>query len=55
MSALFTGAVLGALIGAVCRWFGLPSPTPPTPVGASLVVAMSLGYVVAGFVLAGHC
>ncbi|EJL92849.1 XapX domain protein containing protein [Herbaspirillum sp. CF444] len=54
MSALVIGAVLGALVGAVCRWFGLPSPTPPTPVGASLVVAMTLGYVVAGFVQAGH-
>jgi XapX domain-containing protein len=54
MSALFTGAVLGTLIGAVCRWFGLPSPTPPTPVGASLVVAMTLGYVLAGYVLVGH-
>ncbi|SFB04502.1 XapX domain-containing protein [Collimonas sp. OK607] len=48
MIALLLGAVLGLLVGAVCRWFDLPSPTPPTPVGALLVVAMTLGYVVAG-------
>ena len=50
MMALFAGAVLGLLIGAVCRWFDLPSPTPPTPIGALLVVAMTLGYVVAAHV-----
>ena len=54
MSALLICAVIGLIIGAVCRWFALPSPTPPTPVGASLVVAMTLGYVAAGMVLAGH-
>jgi XapX domain-containing protein len=54
MSALLAGCILGLLIGAVCRWFGLPSPTPPTPVGALLVVAMTFGYVVAGYALAGH-
>ncbi|GAC1330644.1 MAG: hypothetical protein NVS3B11_23350 [Collimonas sp.] len=48
MIALLLGAILGLLVGAVCRWFDLPSPTPPTPVGALLVVAMTLGYVVAG-------
>lgn len=50
MTALLCGVVVGLLIGAVCRWFDLPSPTPPTPVGALLVVAMTLGYVVAGHV-----
>ncbi|HWZ46613.1 MAG TPA: DUF1427 family protein [Herbaspirillum sp.] len=50
MMALLAGAVLGLLIGAVCRWFDLPSPTPPTPIGALLVVAMTLGYVVAAHV-----
>ena len=48
MIALLLGAVLGLLVGAVCRWFDLPSPTPPTPIGALLVVAMTLGYVIAG-------
>ncbi|SFI41119.1 XapX domain-containing protein [Collimonas sp. OK307] len=48
MIALLLGAILGLLVGAVCRWFDLPSPTPPTPVGALLVVAMTLGYVIAG-------
>jgi XapX domain-containing protein len=50
MMALLAGSVLGLLIGAVCRWFDLPSPTPPTPIGALLVVAMTLGYVVAAHV-----
>ena len=48
MIALVLGAILGLLVGAVCRWFDLPSPTPPTPIGALLVVAMTLGYVIAG-------
>ncbi len=48
MIALLLGAILGLLVGAVCRWFDLPSPTPPTPIGALLVVAMTLGYVIAG-------
>ncbi|AMP01220.1 xapX domain protein [Collimonas arenae] len=50
MIALLLGMVLGLLVGALCRWYDLPSPTPPTPIGALLVVAMSLGYVVAGHV-----
>ncbi len=50
MSALAAGIVLGLLIGAACRWFDLPSPTPPTPVGALLVVAMTLGYIAAGHI-----
>jgi XapX domain-containing protein len=48
MISLLLGVILGLLVGALCRWFDLPSPTPPTPVGALLVVAMTLGYVVAG-------
>ena len=48
MNVLLAGAVLGLLVGAVCRWFDLPSPTPPTPTGAARVVAMTLGFVVAG-------
>jgi len=48
MFALLLGMALGLLVGALCRWFDLPSPTPPTPVGALLVVAMTLGYLAAG-------
>jgi XapX domain-containing protein len=42
------GALLGLAIGGLCRWLDIPSPAPPTPVGALLVVAMTVGYLVAG-------
>ncbi|MFZ6768079.1 DUF1427 family protein [Undibacterium sp. Di26W] len=45
---LIIGALLGLAIGAFCRWQDIPSPAPPTPIGALLVVAMSAGYVVVG-------
>ena len=48
MSPLLAGVLLGLAVGAVCRWFDIPSPSPPTPVGALLVVAMTAGYVTAG-------
>ncbi|QGZ39624.1 XapX domain-containing protein [Pseudoduganella flava] len=48
MSALVAGAVLGLVIGAICRACDIPSPAPPTPIGALLVVAMTAGYVLAG-------
>ncbi|HEY3319214.1 MAG TPA: DUF1427 family protein [Planctomycetota bacterium] len=40
------GIVLGLLIGAGCRWFDIPVPSPPRLVGALLVVAMTVGYMV---------
>jgi XapX domain-containing protein len=40
------GLVLGLLIGAACRFFDIPVPSPPKLVGAMLVVSMTLGYVV---------
>jgi XapX domain-containing protein len=46
--ALLIGSLLGLAVGAFCRWQDIPSPAPPTPIGALLVVAMSAGYVVAG-------
>jgi XapX domain-containing protein len=39
------GLVLGLLIGAACRFFSIPVPSPPKLVGAMLVVSMTLGYV----------
>jgi XapX domain-containing protein len=39
------GLILGFLIGAGCRLFDLPLPAPLALVGALLVVAMTLGYV----------
>ncbi|MGK5016390.1 MULTISPECIES: DUF1427 family protein [unclassified Janthinobacterium] len=48
MNVMLAGSVLGVLVGVACRWFDLPSPAPPTPTGAAMVVAMTLGFVVAG-------
>jgi XapX domain-containing protein len=39
------GLVLGLLIGAGCRWFEVPLPSPPKLFGALLVVAMTVGYI----------
>ncbi len=39
------GLVLGLAIGAACRWFDIPSPSPPKLMGALLVVAMTVGYI----------
>ena len=48
MIALLIGVVLGAAVGGLCRWLDIPSPAPPSPIGALLVVAMTAGFVVAG-------
>ncbi len=45
---ILIGAFLGFVIGGICRWLDIPSPSPPNPVGALLVVAMTAGYLVAG-------
>jgi XapX domain-containing protein len=37
--------IVGFLIGAGCRWFDVPVPSPPTLLGACLVVAITLGYL----------
>ncbi len=51
MSDLLIAVAMGLGIGAGCRWFDLPLPAPPRMVGALLVVAMTLGFVVAGRLL----
>jgi XapX domain-containing protein len=38
------GAIVAFLIGAGCRYFDIPVPSPPVLPGALLVVAMTLGY-----------
>jgi len=48
MIALLIGVVLGTAVGGLCRWLDIPSPAPPSPIGAMLVVAMTAGFVVAG-------
>lgn len=39
------GLVLAFVIGAVCRFAGIPSPAPPAIVGALLVLSMTIGYL----------
>ena len=45
------GIILGLLIGAGCRWFDVPVPSPPKLLGALLVVAMTVGYMATDRVL----
>jgi XapX domain-containing protein len=49
---LVLGFVLAFFIGAVCRLARIPSPAPNALLGSLLVVAMSVGYIAAGRVLA---
>jgi XapX domain-containing protein len=51
MLTIFMGLALGLTIGAGCRWFDIPSPSPPRIVGALLVLAMTLGYLTTDYVL----
>ena len=39
------GLLMAFAIGAFCRWFDIPSPAPPKLVGALLVVAMTMGFL----------
>jgi XapX domain-containing protein len=45
------GLVLGLVVGAGCRFFDIPSPAPPRFIGACLLLAMTLGFVVADRIL----
>lgn len=40
------GLLLAPAIGVVCRLAEIPLPAPPALIGALLVLAMTLGYVV---------
>ena len=51
MGKTLLGLVLGFLIGAGCRWFDVPVPSPPKLLGALLVVAMTVGYMATDRVL----
>ncbi len=39
------GLLIGLAIGAACRVFDVPVPSPPKLIGALLVVAMTVGYI----------
>ncbi len=46
MKALI-GVLLAFVIGAFCRYAGIPSPAPPVLEGALLVLAMTIGFMIA--------
>jgi XapX domain-containing protein len=41
------GLILAFAVGAGCRYFDIPVPSPPKLLGALLVVATTLGYLTA--------
>jgi len=43
---IFLGLSLALIIGIACRLAAIPLPAPPVLIGALLVLAMTLGYVV---------
>ena len=45
MTKTIVGLTLGLLIGVGCRCFDVPVPSPPKLLGALLVVAMTVGYM----------
>jgi XapX domain-containing protein len=47
MAKLAIAFLLAFGIGAFCRYFQIPAPSPPAIPGALLVAAMTLGYVTA--------
>ena len=54
MLKVSVGILLGLLIGAACRWFDIPVPSPPKLTGALLVVAMTAGYLVTDKLIAAR-
>jgi XapX domain-containing protein len=46
------GFLLAFGIGVACRWFEVPLPAPPRLVGALLVVAITVGFLVTDRMLA---
>ncbi len=47
MTAEFIGLLLCLIVGAACRFFGIPLPAPERFVGAFVLLAMTLGFVAA--------
>jgi XapX domain-containing protein len=41
---LIVGGIVAFVVGAGCRFFDIPVPSPPVLPGALLVVVMTLGY-----------
>jgi XapX domain-containing protein len=51
MTTAIIGLLLGLVIGAGCRFFDIPSPAPPRLIGACLLLAMTVGFVTADYIL----
>ena len=45
MNKLLLGLGVGLAVGGVCRLVSIPLPSPPSLIGALLVLAMTLGYL----------
>jgi len=45
------GIVVALLIGGLVRMLRLPIPSPPTILGALMVVAMTVGYLLTGWLM----
>jgi XapX domain-containing protein len=54
MGKIAIGLGLGLAIGAACRWFDIPVPSPPKVPGALLVLAMTIGYVGTDWLIAAR-
>ena len=45
------GIVVALLIGGLVRMLRLPIPSPPTILGALMVLAMTVGYLLTGWLM----
>lgn len=54
MFKLIIGFLVAFLIGAACRYFGLPVPAPPTILGVALIMAITLGFIMTDKLLSGR-
>ncbi|MBX3023616.1 DUF1427 family protein [bacterium] len=53
MTKSLIGLLLAFAIGATCRVFDVPVPSPPKLMGALLVLAITVGYLAADRALGG--
>ncbi len=53
MTKSLLGLLLAFAIGAGCRLFDVPVPSPPKLMGALLVLTITVGYVAADHLLGG--
>jgi len=46
------GIAVGLAVGSACRLFDIPSPAPPRVIGAVILIAMTLGFIAGGRIVA---